>query len=245
MVAVSVLIAVGWALRWCLLVLLGLLILLPFLFFPTDLSLRLHSDLSAPDWEDQFAGTARWLVRFRWGWAVMAGELAGENLRLTRLEFRILGFRPDLRPLLRQPSRQARPARRTSKRKRRKRFGFDLGLLVAILQECGRFMKRIMTAMGFRFQGEITYGFADPALTGWVEAIRWAAGNPVPIRMQADFQRPCLVGWALAEGRLYGYQVIGAILRSFGNPVIRHRLFGQIRFRPLQYLVTRVILRGG
>lgn len=207
--------------------------LLLLLFLPLDLHLRLHSDLEAPTWEDDWTGAIRWLLRLRWGRVVLTGEWEGEYVTVERSAVRILGIR--LRP---SPKRERV---KSGKAKKKRKSGLDLELIWAMVEEFARFLRRLVADLGFRFTGEFTYGFADPSLTGWCEAIRWAVGVPVPIRMAPEFQRPMLMGWAEADGRIYGYEVALAALRALRNPVIRERLARRIRFRPLRY----VLLRGG
>ncbi|MFZ5825212.1 MAG: hypothetical protein ACOY94_12865 [Bacillota bacterium] len=206
-----------------------LLLVLLVLFLPLDVSLRLDSDLQAPTWDDELAGQVRWLIRLRWGWVVFAGLWEGENVRVVRSEMRILGLR------LRPGGKKA--ARKKKERKKKKRSAPDLELIWAVVEEAARFLRRLIERFGFRFEGDLTYGFSDPSLTGWCEAIRWSVGNPVPIRLEPEFERPALLGWATTHGRLYGYQVAAAVLKAIRNPVIKDRLSRKIRFKPLRYIL--------
>lgn len=230
--AVSLLLAIlGWSLLT--LVLLLLLLLLLLLFLPLDIDLRVDSDLQAPTWEEELTGKLRWLLRLRWGRAVLSGRWEGEFFTIVRSEVRILGI--GVSPGAGRGHRKAAPGK-----KKKRRSGIDLELIGAMVAEVARFLRWLIERFGFGFQGELTYGFADPALTGWCEAIRWTVGLPVPIRLEPEFQRPALLGRAQTQGRIYGYQVAGAALRALRNPVIRNRLARRIRFRPL-----RSILQGG
>lgn len=206
-----------------------LLLLLLLLFLPLDVDLRLDSDLQAPTWEEELTGQIRWLIRLRWGWAVLSGRWEGESFRIVASEMRILGIR--LRPGPKKARKKAAP------KKKKRRSGFDLELIWAMVEESARFLRRLIERFGFRFQGELTYGFSDPSLTGWAEAIRWSVGLPVPIRLEPEFERPILLGWATGHGRLYGYQVAAAALRALRNPVIKDRLARKIRFKPLRYIL--------
>ncbi|MFZ5817877.1 MAG: hypothetical protein ACOY93_21715 [Bacillota bacterium] len=223
----------GWGLLWTLIGLVGLLLLLLalLLFLPLAIEARIDSDRAAADWEADWTGTARWRIRIRWGWVVMTGLWAGENLALTQSELRFFGLRTGGR-------RAERKRERQPKKKMRKRWP-DLELLRACLEEFLRFANRVVRDLGFRFAGELTYGFPDPSVTGWCEAVRWGAGVPVPIRLTPEFQHPCLTGWAEVQGRTYGYRVALAALRALRNPIIRRRLAERIRFRPVRYLLVR------
>lgn len=218
------------ALLWILGGLLALVLLL--LFLPLDLFLRLEPDLAAETYDDPLDGPVRWLMRLRWGRWLFSGEFAGEYLTVTKSEVRLLGLR------LRSRSR-SRPRKKPSaeKKPKKKRKRPSPELIVAYVEEGAQFLARVAKDLGLRVRGRATYGFADPALTGWCEGIRWAVAVPLPIELAPEFARPCLQGWAEVEGRTYGYRVARAIWKGMKNPVIAR----QIKFRPLRYF----LLRGG
>lgn len=211
-----------------------LLLLAMLLLLPLQLHLRLDSDLQAPDWEEELTGKVRWLVRLRWGWGVLTGEWEGEGFALVRAERRILGIK------VRSGSRQ-KPATKKVRKKQRPKFRPDLKLLWALVSEFFHVHSRLRKRYGFPFTGALTYGFSDPSLTGWCEALRWSTGLPIPIHLEPDFQRPILMGHAETGGSALGYQLIGTALPALRNPEIRTRLDKRIRFRPLRWL----LLRGG
>jgi lactoylglutathione lyase len=78
--------------------------------------------------------------------------------------------------------------------------------------------------LGLRVSGRLTYGFSDPALTGWLEGVRWALDLAVPVALEPEFRGACLTGAAEARGRTYGYKLALAALRALQNPIIRKRL---------------------
>jgi hypothetical protein len=229
-------VTIGWVLLWLLVGLAGLLLLalLLLLFLPLDLRLRLHSDLAAADWEAEPEGSARWTVHFRWGWWLLVGEWCGENLEPRPPSLRLLGFR--LRTDARRKS--AEPA---AGRKRFRVRRLDTELIRAVWAEAGRFLRRLWGDFGPQAKGRLTYGFPDPALTGWCEAARWATRVRIPFPLEPVFDHPCLVGWAEATGRIYGFEIAREALRALRNKVIRRRIAESIRFRPFRFL----ILRGG
>lgn len=236
-VAVSILVTTGWVLLWLLVVLTALLLvgLLVLLFFPLDLRLRLDSDLAAAGWEEEPEGSVRWKVRFRWGWGLLRGEWWGENLDPRQPDLRLLGFR------LRSAARPQELPEPSDRRRRWRLPRLDPELILAVWTEAGRFLRRLWEDIGFRAQGRLTYGFPDPALTGWCEAARWAAGVRIPFPVSPVFDHPCLVGWTEVTGRIYGFEVAAEAMRFLRNKVIRRRLAESIRFKPLRFL----ILRGG
>jgi hypothetical protein len=244
--AVSVVLAILWGLLWTLLwvlaglVALLLILLLLILFLPFDIDLRLDSDWAAPDWEEAMTGAVRWRSRVRWGRVVAAGVWAGEQLSLTRSEVRIGGIPLRFRPR-RDKVRSARPKRK-GKRKRTWRWKPpDLQLILAAVQESARFVRRLVGITGIRVEGDMTYGFPDPAVTGWSEAFLGPWYRMVPVRLAPDFSRPALIGWAQVDGRIYGYQVAQAAWGALADPVIRDWLAEKIRFKPIRSF----LLRGG
>lgn len=211
-----------------------LILLLAILFLPWDIHVRLDSDWAAPGWDEPMTGAVRWRFRFRWGWASVVGVWAGEFFALNRSEVRIFGIRPRSRP----ERRKVRPAKPKRKRKRQRP---DLPLLMAIVQESVRLLQRSVRDLGFRIAGEVTYGFPEPDVTGWCEALRWSLDLPVPIRLEPDFNRSVLTGWAEVNGRTSLYRLIAAAWRALDNPVIRGRLADKLRFKPIRAW----LLRGG
>ncbi len=220
-------------LLWVLIALVGLLLLLILLLLilPLDLKARLDADWTAPSWEEEMEGAVRWEASLRWGWGLFRATWAGENLHLTFSEIRFLGRR-----LQGSKKRERKPKKKEQKRSNRP---WDWDLIQAIATEALRFLQRLWQDLGLRLNGDLTYGFADPSLTGWTEALRHGAGVRLPVHLTPVFVRPCLSGQAEAAGRLYGYQVAAGIWRGLKNPVIRSRIAERIRFKPLRYLIAR------
>lgn len=245
----------AWALLWLLAALAALLLiaLLLLLLLPLDLRVRLDSDLAAPGWEAAAEGRARWSAALRWGWGLLAAEWRGVNLQPRPPDLRLLGFR--LRrsgrrrprpgpafphsPSWRRPGRPASGPRQPAGRRFRWPHLEDPELVRAVLAEGLRFLGRLWEGTGLRAGGRLTYGFPDPAVTGWCEAVRWAAGVRIPFPVEPSFDRPCLVGWAEVTGRIYGFEIAREALRSLRNKVIRRRIARSIRFRPLRILIFR------
>lgn len=233
--------AIFWALLsillWTLLALVAILLLLLALLLclPLDLRARMDSDWAASGWDEEMHGAVRWEANFRWGWGLLAGTWTGENLSPARMELRILGRR--LRGRSKQGSK--RRAGREAKKRKRSRSRPDWDLIWAAAQEALRFLQKLWRDLGWRVEGDLTYGFADPSLTGWAEALRAVTGIPLSLRLTPDFLRPCLTGQANLAGRLFGYQVVVELWQGLKNPVIRNRIAGRIRFKPLRYVITR------
>ncbi|MGE5674927.1 MAG: hypothetical protein ACM3XM_13810 [Mycobacterium leprae] len=215
-----------------------LLLLLLLLLLPLDLHLRLDSDWAAPTWEEEMTGALRWLLRLRWGWVVIDGAWTGEFLTVKQAAIRICGFGGRSQAKRagapgRKPKRKATPKAKTKSK------SLDLELLMALVPEVAAFLFRLVRATGLRMAGDVTYGFADPSLTGWCEAIRWSSHLPLPVRLEPDFTRTALTGWAEADGRLNLFKVLRAAWPALADPVIRSRLAEKIRFGPIHYWLAR------
>lgn len=239
---------IGSVLLWSLLILLALLLLLLLLvlFMPFRFHGEGSADLAGADWEDDLSGTFQGMVRFRWGVIALSGLVAGEGLHLTQAEFRLMGFRMNGRKssARRRPGGGTAPRQgRVRKRPRRWRARPNLppDLLWALAKEAMRLPGQIWRSLGVDLSGDITYGFSDPSLTGWCEATRWGTGKAVPIKLTADFLRPCLIGWATVGGRVYGFRLAAIGWRVLRRPVIWNHLVGNIRFRPLR----SILMQGG
>jgi hypothetical protein len=212
----------GSALLWALAALLGLLAitLLALLFLPVDLTLRVAPALQAPDWAGDLDGAVRWLARLHWGGPLLRAEWEGEYLEIVRAECRMFGVR--MRPVRRRGAPGAEAQAKPKGRPMGKPLEPELWL--ACLEEFGRFFGKAVEELGLRVSGRLTYGFSDPALTGWLEGVRWALDLPSPLELEPEFRGACLTGAVEARGRTYGYKLALAALRALQNPVIRKRL---------------------
>ena len=251
-VTVSWLVLVGSVLLWTLLVLLGLLLLLllPVLFLPFTFYVQADADLAGDDWEDDLSGPFRGKFGLRWGIVTVSGMAAGEGLHLERTEFRLLGMRMDGRKRARKGRRKGENEGAGAPRgtptgdgppRRKVRLKLTPDLIWALTREALSLPERVWRSLGIRLSGELTYGFSDPSLTGFCEAIRWGTGVALPVRLTPDFLRPCLIGWGRAGGRVFGYKLVAIGWRVLRRPAIWNYLVGQIRFRPLR----SVLLQGG
>lgn len=261
----SVLLLVLTILLWVLGLLAGLLLLLiaALLLLPLDLLLRIDPDLAAEDWEGEVHGSLPWQARIRFGWGLLKLELAGEGLQPGTAQFSLIGLR--LRsggPQARQPagpeaeakarakakakaeakakakagakaSDRAGSARKSAQKRPKQRLPWEV--LRELIRESVYLVRRLWRDLGLDVTGDLTYGFPDPALTGIGEAALGIVGRPAGMRVQPDFLRSRLEGWAQVEGSLFGVQVLIQLLRVLKNPVLRRyvmrRLFGKLRFR--------------
>lgn len=226
--------------------LLGLLALLglTLLFVPWRFRLRAEADLAAADGEDALTGRAEGRLRLRWGVLNLAVAAAWNHGAPVQWDVRLLG-----RPLkgggrgaaARRPGRWRRrgtPGRRARRRPGRRP---SPALLKAVVQELARLPGRFWRSLGTTAAGELTYGFSDPSVTGFCEAVRWGTGLGRSLRLSPDFSRPCLVGWAELTGSLYGFRLLIIAWRVLRRREIWNYLVGQIRFRPIR----QILMQGG
>jgi hypothetical protein len=207
--------AIGWALAAVLAVVLVALAAVSFL--PLHVSARTETALTGDLLEENLTGTVRWAARFRWGWLLLMGQVAGEGRVIHLAEVRLLGFRL-----------HGKPGRR---RERRSRPNLECDLLRAPIREAVRFARRVWKALGVRLHGNLVYGFSDPVLTGTCEAVLAATGRPRGVRLQPDFLDPGLNGWVRADGRIFGFQVLAAAWAGLRNPVLRRHLKQRLKTR--------------
>lgn len=218
----NVLTLAAWVLLWTVTGIFALLaaLLAALLFLPVDLRARADADMVADEWAESVTGPLRWAGRVRWGWVLLVGELAGENTRVERAEWRLLG---------RRLGGRKEGAPRKARRKGRKPLEEDLRK--AFFRELARFARRLWQALGFGLKGDVVYGLADPSLTGVCQAVLSSIGLPRAVRIEPEFLGPKLSGWLQADGRLYGVQVLSAAWTGLRNPVLRKYVKERIRTR--------------
>lgn len=244
----------GSVLLWTLLILLGLLllVLLLVLFVPFTFYARADTNLAADDWEEELSGTFQGKFRLRWGLATVSGTAAGQWLQFERVEVRLMGLRLDggkhkkhrgkSNLAQKEPGKQGASGGRSQDGSRKKaRAWLHPELLWAVAKEALSLPVKVWRSLGVRLSGDLTYGFSDPSLTGFCEALRWGTRVSLPVKLNPDFLRPCLIGWASVGGRVFGYRLVAIGWRVLRRPVIWNHLAGQIRFRPLR----KLLLQGG
>lgn len=227
-----------------------LLLLLALLFVPCHVRVRARSDLAADDWESPLLGRAEASLRLRWGLLLLTAGAIWSDGALQSSEVRVMGRRMDGRARnTRRPGAgrkprggpEGRPGQRGDRKSGRRRSRTDLELVLAVLRDAARLPGRLWRSLGVRFAAEGTYGFPDPSLTGFCEAVRWSTGLGRALSLTPDFQRPCLIGAGELSGRLYGFRLLRIAWQVARNPVIWNRIVGNIRFRPLR----AILLKGG
>lgn len=83
------------------------------------------------------------------------------------------------------------------------RWRLSAAELRALLPEGVRLLRRVWRASHVRAAGDLTYGFSDPSLTGWCEALRAVVPLPRELRLKPDFWGARLEGWAEVRAKVY------------------------------------------
>lgn len=216
------------ALLWLALALLVLilLILVAVLFVPVSFAGRLESAIR-PEEEAPtgYTGEARWQARLRWGLMLVRFAVAGQNGQVSGLRLSVLGIPIRLGRRHKAASdgddddtaKKAggtKPAtRRKRKAKRKRSFRWDE--LRLYIREGAQLLVRLWAALHLQVHGALTFGFDDPADTGMMLGLLWAASVPRRVQIQPDFLGPRLEGWLDLSGRIWGYQVAAALWSAF------------------------------
>lgn len=80
-------------------------------------------------------------------------------------------------------------------------------------------------------QGDIVYGFDDPALTGWCEALRAIRPLPRQLRLTPDFTEARLEGWMQLRMAIYPVQVVVVVVRALFRRGVRRIWWSRVKRR--------------
>lgn len=237
------------ALLWFLAGLLGLLLLvvLALLFLPADFSARLEG-AAAPggggDPAEEFpTASAAWHVHLRWAWGLVALVMRrtppGSEMALTIAGFRVPVGRA--RPSGAggaeggEPGAKRRAAaaarRRAARRRRKRRRPTDWHLIWAAVREGARLVGRLWRRRRLRIQGDVTYGFDDPADTGMALAALSVMPLPSDLRLRPAWLEPGLAGWLRMSGRVYLAEAVWAAIKVWWNLPVRRRWWPRFKAR--------------
>jgi hypothetical protein len=223
--AVSIVLAI---LLWAIGVVAGLLLLLltAILLLPADFQTRLDARLRE-DEESEWgvSGHTRWAVKVRWGWWILRLKARGDGFNVEELMVRICGFRVQA-----GRKRRPKPAEPGKAAKARRKRRLSLSDVRSYAREGLRLVRRLVASLRLRLRGDLVFGFPDPSVTGLVMAVLAVGGTPGNLRLRPDWLDPGLNGWAEAEGRIYGYEVVAALWsaywRSPAGDRLRQRMTG-------------------
>lgn len=213
------------ALLWSLLGLVTLLLLavLGVLFVPVTYTGRLEARIR-PDEESElgYSGQTRWKAAARWGQFLVRYQVEGEDATITHQRLRILGIPVGRRRKAADAGKKAADAEKKARRK--KKSGFSWDMVRQYVREGSALLARIWDALHLHLDGNLVFGFADPADTGLTLGFLWMVGVPRYMRVQPDFVYPHLEGELDFRGRIWGYQLAAALWIAFWNlPIGPHR----------------------
>jgi len=208
------------------------LLLAAVLFLPVDLHARTDPDLSTEDFATWRDPALPWRAQVTWGWGLVRVLVTGEGRRVTATRFTLLGVGLQ--------GRKSR-GRRAPAGSRKPRSGLpDLQTIRDFGREGWRLLARLWRTLHLQAEGAVTYGFSDPALTGWLLGARAIFWRGESLRLMPDFMGPRFAGWLQITGRFFGEQVLAALLAALWSPPIRRRWMGAIKLK-----VRRTFVRTG
>lgn len=229
MSAVSILLILLKVLLWFVALVAGviLLALLAVLFVPVSFNVRAEGALRQDDQED-WGGWARWAASVRWGGVLFRMWLHGTEKGVEERSITICGIRLRPRKKGSAPKQKAAAPKKKKAKKRRERPG--AGEIRAYIREGIRLVRRLLISLRLHLEGDITFGFDDPSLTGMALGALGAVGKPAGLRVRPDWLFPGLEGWVKARGRIYGYEVAVALWSAYWHSPLGSRLRRRLRF---------------
>ncbi|HYF80902.1 MAG TPA: hypothetical protein VD973_27640 [Symbiobacteriaceae bacterium] len=228
-----------WALAWAAGVLLAvaLLALVLVLFVPVGFRTRAEGALR-PDDDETWGGQAEWEADLRWGGRLVRLWLQGTHQGVGAQEITILGFR--LRERKRSgpaeakeeaPSASKPPAKAKVKAKaRKKRQRPTMEEIRAYIREGLNLARRLIKALRLHIAGDLTFGFEDPALTGFALGAIALTGKPADLTLRPDWFQPGAEGWVSIKGRVYGFEAATALWLAYWRSPLSRRLRRWIPF---------------
>ena len=181
-------------------------------------------------WPD---GDWRWEVRWlfglvRWTGSKTKGSPAESRLHVAGLSLPVrLEAMKRLQTGLRKGSRAQRFLNQWAARARARRPSFaELRALWPDLKES---LPGMMRSAGMHADGTLVYGFDDPSLTGWCEAVRAVVPLPGTLTLVPDFTGPRLGGNLAVQMSFWPIRAALAGGRFLMRPRVRRWLWRQIR----------------
>ena len=83
----------------------------------------------------------------------------------------------------------------------------------------------------FEAQGDIVYGFADPAMTGWCEALKAIRPLPPQLKLTPDFTEARLEGWLHVRMSIYPVQAVVVMIRTLLRRGVRRIWWSRMKSR--------------
>lgn len=174
-------------------------------------------------------GRWHWEIRWLWGLLRWTGVKEPGKAPVSRLH--MLGMTGSV-PLGGEGRRgRARRARRgeTLSRPRRRAWGWSD--LRALWPELGPLVRRLRRSFALEGEGDLVYGFEDPAVTGWCEALRALVPLPQGLSLTPAFSGPQLAGHASVRLTLFPWRGAAAITGFLLRPRVRRWWWQKLRQR--------------
>lgn len=183
------------------------------------LPLRVAGSVSGLDMSE-LAGTnleeTAWRLSVRGLLGLVALEGSKEPQEAPRVQVRLAGIS---RPIQgggsprRRKERQRPPAQAARKRQGRRTLSWrDVR---SLLPELRVLLARLWRSLGLQARGDLVYGFDDPYVTGWCEALRAVVPVPRELKIMPDFLGARLAGWAELRMTIYPIRVAGVLVATF------------------------------
>jgi hypothetical protein len=226
------LLAVAWVAG--LLLAVALLALVLVLFVPVRFRAKAEGALR-PDDDETWGGQAAWEADLRWGGRLFRLWLQGTHQAVGAQEITVLGIRLKERkqsaPAAEEeaPTTSKPPAKAKAKpRKKRKRPTMEE--IRAYIREGLTLVRRLIKALRLHIAGDLTFGFEDPALTGFALGAAALAGKPADLTLRPDWFQPGAEGWVSIKGRVYGFEAATALWLAYWRSPLSRRLRRWIPF---------------
>lgn len=224
-----------WSVAWVAGILLAaaLLVLLAALTVPVSFRARAEGALR-PDDDENWGGQAEWEADLRWGGQLVRLWLQGTHQGVGEQRFTILGFRltgrKRSRPAEERAAEPGDKARDRKSRPRKKRQRPTMEDIQAYIREGLNLVRRLLKALRLHMAGDLTFGFDDPALTGFALGAIALTGKPKDLALRPDWFEPGVEGWVTIKGRVYGFEVATALWLAYWRSPLSRRLRRWIPF---------------
>lgn len=228
MAAVSLLLIILKILLWLVAAVAGVLLIALLLLLTVPVSFKARAEGAIrPDDDENWGGQGKWEADLRWGGRLVRLWLQGTHQGGLEQRFTILGLR--LGGRRQDRSGTPAPAKAESKRPeksrpRKKRRRPTLEEIQAYIREGLHLARRLLRSLRLHIAGDLTFGFEDPALTGFVLGALALTGKPADLVLRPDWFQPGAEGWVTLRGRVYGFEVAIALWQAYWRSPLSRRL---------------------
>lgn len=233
---VSLLLIILNVLLWLVALVAGVLVAVLVILLTVPVSFRAKAEGALrPDDDEDWGGNARWEADLRWGGRLVRLWLQGTHQGVEVQRLTMLGLRWRTRKgqggeapagadagAKSKAKAEAKTARKARPRKKRRRPTMEE--IQAYVREGLRLVRRLLRSLRLHIAGDLTFGFEDPALTGFALGAIALTGKPADLVLRPDWFQPGVEGWATVRGRVYGFEVAIALWLAFWRSPLSRRL---------------------